>query len=129
MTPGNEPFYVNSPTDSQSLTISGGGVATSPVFCLDNTMSALQFFAQEDQMGSDLQVNLVVWRWWHLVTIPIADLADGSISSWAPSSPISLPTGNIPNGVSINAELQFVVPDGQASWQIDDAYVDPYRSG
>ena len=44
LTPGNEPFYVNSSGDSQSLTISAGGTATSPFFCVDNTMSDLRFF-------------------------------------------------------------------------------------
>lgn len=129
LTPGNEPFYVNSPTDDQSLTINGGGVATSPAFCLDDTMSDLRFFAQEDEAGSDLEVNLLVWRRRQVVTIPIADLTDGSMPSWAPTSPIGLPTDEIPSGFSAFGALQLVAPGGQGSWQIDDVYVDPYRSG
>lgn len=129
LTPGNEPFDVGSPTDDQSLTIDAGGVATSPTFCLDDTMSDIRFIAQEDEAGSDLQVNLLVWRWHRMYTIPIADLSDGSMPSWAPTAPLSLPTGNIPNGYSVTAALQVVVPSSQGSWQIDDMYVDPYRSG
>ena len=47
LTAGNEPFYVNDSGDSQSLTIAGGGSATSPFFCVDNTMTSLRFFAQQ----------------------------------------------------------------------------------
>lgn len=129
LTPGNEPFYVNSDTDDQSLEIGADGTAISPSFCLDDTMSSLRFFAQEAESGSDLQVNLLVWWWYHFVTVPIADLADGSMPSWSPTSPIDLPTNLIPNGFSVNAALEFVVPQDEGSWQIDDVYVDPYRSG
>ena len=130
LTSGNEPFYVGKSTDAQSLTIGPGGSATSPYFCLDGTMSELQFFAQEAAAGSDLQVNLLVQWGHHPLTVPIADLADGSMQSWAPSSAISFdPTGFIPGNSSAMAALQFVVPASAGSWQIDDVYVDPYRSG
>jgi len=51
LTQGNEPFYVDSSSDSQSLTISGGGSAISPFFCVDNTMGSLRFFAQQIEAG------------------------------------------------------------------------------
>ena len=56
LTQGNEPFYVNDSGDSQSLTISGGGSATSPFFCVDNTMGSLRFFAQQVEAGGGLHV-------------------------------------------------------------------------
>ena len=128
LTPGNEPFYVNGSGDSQSLTIAAGGSATSPYFCVDNTMSDLRFFAQEATAGSDLQVQALVQTTNGVQTYPISDLADGSITSWAPSDPIG-DAGNLPDGETLSVALEFSVPQSAGSWQIDDIYVDPYRSG
>ncbi len=128
LTPGNEPFYVDASGDSQSLTIAAGGSATSPYFCVDNTMSNLRFFAQEATAGSDLQVQVLVQTPNGVQTYPIADLADGSISSWAPTNPIG-DAGNLPDGETWSVALEFSVPQSAGSWQIDDVYLDPYRSG
>jgi hypothetical protein len=92
-------------------------------------MSALRFVAQQDQTGTDLQVNLLVYWWWRVITIPIGDLADGTMSSWAPTGQIGIPAYRIPPGYSVTAALEFVAPQPQGSWQIDDVFVDPYRSG
>jgi hypothetical protein len=129
LTAGNEPFYVDGSGDSQSLTISGGGSATSPYFCVDNTMSSLRFFAQEATAGSDLQVQALVQTPSGSKTVQVADLADGSMSSWAPSDPITGDTSPLQNGATVMVALQFSVPQATGSWQLDDVYVDPYRSG
>ena len=42
---------MNGSGDGQSLTIAGGGSATSPYFCVDNTMTSLRFFAQQVGAG------------------------------------------------------------------------------
>jgi hypothetical protein len=129
LTPGNEPFYVDGSGDSQSLTISAGGTATSPFFCVDNTMSNLRFFAQEATAGSDLQVQALVQTRHHGVrSVPLEDLADGSMPSWAPTQPAG-ETGSLPDGVTLTVALEFSVPQSAGSWQIDDVYLDPYRSG
>jgi hypothetical protein len=128
LTPGNEPFYVNSSSDSQSLTISAGGSATSPFFCVDNTMSDLRFFAQEAAAGSDLQVNALVQTGNGVQTVPVEDLADGSMSSWAPTQPVG-DTSALADGDTLQVALELSVPRSAGSWQIDDVYVDPYRSG
>ncbi len=129
LTAANEPFYVDGSGDSQSLTISGGGSATSPYFCVDNTMSSLRFFAQEATAGSDLQVQALVQTPSGLQTVQVADLADGSMSSWAPSDPITGDTSSLRDGDTVMVALQFSVPQAAGSWQLDDVYVDPYRSG
>ncbi len=128
LTPGNEPFYVNSSSDSQSLTISAGGTATSPYFCVDNTMSDLRFFAQEATAGSDLQVTALVQTAHGVQAVPLEDLADGSMPSWAPTQPAG-DTSGLPDGQTLSVALQFSVPQSAGSWQIDDVYADPYRSG
>jgi len=128
LTPGNEPFYVNSSSDSQSLTISAGGSATSPYFCVDDTMSDLRFFAQEATAGSDLQVSALIQTDNGVQTVPVEDLADGSMPSWAPTQPVGDGSG-LPDGDTLQVALEFSVPQSAGSWQIDDVYVDPYRSG
>jgi hypothetical protein len=127
LTPGNEPLYLNSVTDSQSLLIDGGGSATSPVFCVDSTMPNVRFFVRQPTTGSDLRVQGVVETPRGSVAITVGDLADGSEPGWS-AVQINIPTNRIPKGLSIPAALRFVVP-GPGAWQIDDVYVDPYRAG
>lgn len=130
VTAGNEPFYANSSSDNQSLTINGGGSATSPYFCVDNSMQTLRFFAQEVSGGSDLHVQaLLQMPGGGAISLPVADLADGSMPSWAPTLPISGDSAEIPGDSSLMVALQFSVPASGSSWQIDDLFVDPYRSG
>jgi hypothetical protein len=126
LTPGGEPFDVDGST--QSVTISAGGAATSPYFCVDDTMSDLRFFAQEATGGSDLLVQALVQTPNGVQTVPVEDLADGSMPSWAPTQPVG-DTSQLPDGDTVMVALQFSVPQSAGSWQIDDVYVDPYRSG
>jgi hypothetical protein len=129
LTSGNEPFFVRDSGDSKSLTIAGGGTATSPYFCVDNTMGSLRFLAQQVTAGGDLQVQALVQTGGGVQTVPLADLADGSMPSWAPTQPILGNSSSLPDGQKLMVALQFSVPNSAASWQLDDVYVDPYRSG
>lgn len=129
LTPGNEPFQVGGSSDQQSLTINAGGSATSPYFCVDNTMTDLRLFVQQVTTGSDLQVQALVQTRDGVRTMPVAHLADGSAPAWAPTDPIAGDTAAIPNGYSVMVALQFVVPESSGTWQLDDIYVDPWRSG
>jgi hypothetical protein len=130
LAPGNEPFYVNDSGDTQSLTIDGGGSATSPFFCVDNTMTSLRFFAQQTAAGAGLRVRALVQSTDGGVTsVPVARLFDGSMSDWAPTDVIPGDTSSLSDDQTLMVALQFTVRPSAASWQIDDLYVDPYRSG
>jgi hypothetical protein len=129
LTAGNEPFDVNDSTDGQSLTINAGGSATSPYFCVDNSMPDLRLLAQQAAAGSDLKIAALVQTPSGVNAYSVGDVADGSIPSWAPTSPITGNSGAIPDGTSLMVALRFTVPGAAGSWQIDDAYVDPYRAG
>lgn len=126
---GNEPFFENGSGDSQSLTIAGGGSATSPFFCVDNTMSSLRFFAQQLSAGAGLRVQALVQTAGGVTTVPLGHLLDGSTPTWAPADPIAGDTSGLADGQTVMVALQFTVRSSAASWQIDDLYVDPYRSG
>ncbi len=129
LTSGNEPFNVNASGDTQSLTVTAGGSATSPYFCVDNTMSAMRFFAQQVTTGGDLKVEAVVQTPRGTRTVPLSDLADGSMTAWGPTQSIPGDTSSMQDGESIMVALRFEVPAPAGSWQIDDVYVDPYRAG
>jgi hypothetical protein len=90
-------------------------------------MPSLRFFVRQTDPGSDLKVQGVVQTPRGPISITVADLADGSLSSWTPVQ-VNVDTSRIPRGTSIPAALRFVVPS-DGSWQIDDVYVDPYRAG
>jgi hypothetical protein len=125
----NEPFDVGVGSNAQSLTIGAGGSATSAALCLDKTMPYFQFFARQLTPGSDLRVQLTIGHGnRHAWAITVADLPDGSMPNWAPTGRMFLVSGRLPAGLSFNAALRFAVPAAAGSWQIDDVYVDPYRS-
>ena len=129
LTSGNEPFFVNGAGDSQSLTIAGGGSATSPFFCVDNTMGSLRFFAQQVSAGAGLRVQALVQTADGVSSVPVAHLFDGSTPTWAPTDPIVEDSSGLSDGQTLMVALQFTVRSSAASWQIDDVAVDPYRSG
>lgn len=132
LTAGNEPFHVGAGTDANSLTIDGGGHAVSPAFCIDNAMPYLRLFARSLGTNGTLDVRLVVQTPVGLVSAPfsrVADLASGSMPSWAPTDRLNLADGVTENaGRTGPARLVFSVA-GRTGWQIDDIYVDPYRMG
>jgi len=95
-------------------------------------MPDLRFFARSLSTNGKLEVHLVVQTRAGLVTAPfsrVADLAAGSMPSWAPTSPLALSDGvTAPGGRTTTARLAFSV-EGHGGWQIDDVYIDPYRMG
>jgi hypothetical protein len=129
LTSENEPFFANNDGDTQSLTITGGGSATSPFFCVDNTMTSLRFFAQQATAGGGLRVQALVQTSDGVTTAPVAHLWDGSMPSWAPTDVIPGDTSGLSDDQTLMVALRFTVRNPAASWQIDDVYVDPYRSG
>ncbi|HWE09669.1 MAG TPA: hypothetical protein VG325_09950 [Solirubrobacteraceae bacterium] len=129
LTAGNEPFHAGGSSGRQSLTISGGGSATAPFFCLDSTMPDLRFFARQAAPGSDLEVQAVVQIGHHQFVLPLGSVADGSMPAWGPVPQIVLQGHVLPRWLRLPVALRLVVPGGQGSWQLDDVYVDPFRLG
>lgn len=131
LTAGNEVFYANSSTDNQSLTVNGGGSATSPFFCVDSTMPHFRFFARQRATGTGLNIDVVVKSATgaYIGTFPATGLGDGSMPSWAPTPMLGMANGaTMPAGMTVQAALRFKAP-AAGSWQIDDLYIDPYRMG
>lgn len=124
---GNEPWNVVAPTDSNSLSITAGGSATSPTFCVDSKLPSFRLFANSggDGRHSGLRVSA---RWTmadgtsrqrRVTTLP----AD-SYNSWRLTP--ALPLGSVlDTGQTVTVQLVFSA--GQdAGWNIDDVLLDPY---
>jgi hypothetical protein len=128
---GNEPFYVGSSSDSHSLTIGDGGFAVSPAFCLDDSMPYFRFFSRALGARGNLELRLLVQNGTRSISTPlshVADLSAGAMTTWAPTVQLNLAGGMIvTNGQSALGRLVFDVA-GRGNWQVDDIYVDPYRS-
>lgn len=120
-------FNLGGAANPRSVTINAGGSATSPFFCVDNTMPSMRFVADEATSGSNLRVDAVVKNpWGGTWTVPVANLADGSNSgSWAPTSVITAPA--IPADMTFQVALRFSVSPSSGAWGIDDVFIDPFR--
>jgi hypothetical protein len=124
---GNEPFFVRSPADAWSLSLSSGASATSAPTCVNLGHPTLRLFARS---GSPTRGTLrIAVEFTDLIgarrTQQIAMLAaDGS---WAPTPPIAI----FANALSllIPQQVRFHFSADDAKWQVDDVYVDPYGKG
>lgn len=122
---GNEPFYLNSPSDSNSLLLPPGSSATTPAMCLAALSPDLRFVGKSSN-GSALHVDVYASGVLGLVKLPVsANIALGT--SWAPSGQLQLLLQNVlalTNLGKTSITFRFS-PAGSASVQLDDVYVDP----
>jgi hypothetical protein len=127
---GNESFDVGGASDSRSLVLPAGSRAVSPFTCVGLDEPTLRLFAKRRsgllstllvEMQVKTSLGLSVW----LPVLP----GDAGGSSWHPTLPMPL----IGNLLTLSREDRTPVrfrfsPLLLGSWQIDDVYVDPYRS-
>jgi hypothetical protein len=128
--PGNETFYVRSATDSRSLYLPSGSSALSQTICFGLGDWHARFFVRNvgSAQGS-LKVDIVVKS---LVGSVVALLDGGSVSaggSWQPSSRVRLTLTNLCSLLGVRAvAFRFRTAGSGAAFQVDDVYLDPYKS-
>jgi hypothetical protein len=125
----NESFFLNDSSDSKSLAIADGGSATSPAACVDRTYPTFRFMVRNT--GSRLAVLKVdaIYR----------DLLDGGKiklktvgfttagRDWSPSFVQVLVLGQLAKaGDESQVQFRFTPVGVNASFQIDDIYIDPW---
>jgi len=125
----NESFFLNDSSDSKSLAIADGGSATSPAACVDRTYPTFRFMVRNT--GSRLAVLKVdaIYR----------DLLDGGKiklktvgfttagRGWSPSFVQVLVLGQLAKaGDESQVQFRFTPVGVNASFQIDDIYIDPW---
>jgi hypothetical protein len=124
----NEPWNVGAAGDSQALSISAGGSAISPAFCVNDLFPTWRFFAR-------VAGGFPRWSWlavsvqWtdqngNQGVTRVATLGGDFFRTWRPTP--TLPLGPaLDDSTTMTERLVFSAGDG-AGWQIDDVYIDPY---
>lgn len=123
---GNEPWYVNAAVDSHSLSLPSGSTATTPPFCVTLLDPDLRFFAVNSGSAlSTLQVDALTTVLGLKVTTPVGLLLAGG--AWRPTLPLPFLDGllSVTQGT---VQFRFTPLGAGSGWQIDDLYVDPFKS-
>jgi hypothetical protein len=126
---GNESFFVRGAGDDNSLSLPNGASATTPAMCATLLHPDLRFFVRnKGSLLGVLRVDVLVDTPLGMATLPFGVVIAGQ--SWIPTLPLPF---------LVNA-LALVGKDGTTAiafrftstlggnFQIDDVYVDPYRS-
>jgi hypothetical protein len=124
---GNEPFYVRRSTDSRSLYLPAGASATSPTTCFKFADWHLRLFTRNTagQYGG-VKVEVLVPSLLGILSI----LDGGTISAsgeWKPSPRIGLLVSNLTSILGTKAVAVRLTAVG-AGFQVDDVYLDPWKS-
>jgi hypothetical protein len=127
---GNEPFFLNSRKDSHSLLLPEGSSAYSATMCFALGDWHLRFLMRNvgAQTGS-LRVTVIVPS---LVGGLLTVLDGGTVSgngTWQPSPRLQLLLSNVTSLLGTKAVAFRFTPVGRdAAYQIDDIYLDPWKS-
>jgi hypothetical protein len=122
----NEP-YLLAGFGTKSLRLTAGQSATSPWICQGSAYPTMRFMVR-NAGSTTATLNVVMY----ISGIPGAlDLGTvPTTATWAPSPIITLPTGFLPDGVTIpQVEVAFVASGAGADFRIDDVFVDPRSRG
>jgi hypothetical protein len=122
---GNEPFFLNSSSDSHSLLLPPGSTATTPAMCLAALSPHMKVVGKASD-GSAVHVDVYATGLLGLIRLPVSATIDLG-SSWAPSGQVTLLLQNVlalTNLGKTSIVFRFS-PIGSASVQLDDVYVDP----
>jgi len=128
---GNEPYYVGSQTDSNSLYLGDSGVATSDTVCLDPNTPTIRFFVQNtgSHRHSWLQVSVNYTDTdGNLQTMPVAWISANS--NWQPVVPVGVLTNYLATLTGpLDVTFSFTeIGCGNGDWSIDDVYLDPFKT-
>jgi len=127
---GNEPFHLNGRSDSHSLLLPAGSSAYSATMCFALGDWHLRFLMRNvgSQTGS-LRVTVIVPS---LLGGLLTILDGGTVSSngtWQPSPRVQLLLSNVTSLLGTKAVAFRFTPVGRdAAYQIDDVYLDPWKS-
>jgi hypothetical protein len=127
---GNESYYVGGSGDRRSLVLPRGSRAVSPFTCVGLDEPTLRLFAKRRSgllttllVEMQVQTSLGLSLW--LPVLP-GDLGG---SSWHPTATMPLLGNILTLSRSDRTPVRFrFTPLLFGSWQIDDVYVDPFRS-
>lgn len=127
---GNEPYAIGGASDAHSLVLPTGASAVSRRACVSLTEPTIRMFVKApDTPGALLRIRATV----HDPTTGLALSTDayilGGVESgqWVPTPAIpfvSLLAGLLPEYLTVRIDALGM----PATWQVDDVYVDPFKS-
>jgi hypothetical protein len=128
--PGNESFYVRARSDSKSLYLPSGSSALSPTVCFGLGDWHSRFFVRNvGSAAGSLKVDIVVKS---LLGSIVSILDGGSVTAsgaWAPSARVRLTFTNLCSLLCVRAvAFRFRTNGSGAAFQVDDVYLDPWKS-
>ncbi len=130
VTAGSESFQVAGPGDVASLSIPGGGSATSPTICVGLEHPTMRFFAKRNSGGllglSTMRVDVLFENNLGLVSsLPIGVVLPSN--TWQPTLPMTVIANLLPLLPGERTPVAFrFTPLLNGDWSIDDVFVDPY---
>jgi hypothetical protein len=130
----NESYHVDSPTDTQSLSLAGdptgGARVVSPRTCVDLGDDTVRMFVKSSgEADSSLHIQAIVDDPPTGLVFSFGHDIDGGADTteWSPTPRMLIP--NLLGGLLDTANLTLVfTTTGPATWNIDDVYVDPFKS-
>src|SRR4051794_14138151 len=127
---GNEPYKVRKSSDSASLYIPAGGVATSPSMCVGLSEPTIRWFQKQSSsllgLTGAMTVSVLTETSTGLVTeTPVGAGLLGT--SWSPSLTGVLVTNLLPLLPNSKTAVAFRFRAVTGAWNVDDVYVDPYQ--
>ena len=128
---GNEPWKVRDAGDDSSLLLPRGASATTGAMCVGLEHPTMRFFARKT--GGGLLDALKVEVLFEGLDERVHSLPIGVVlplgRSWQPTLPFPVVASLLPVLPGERTAVAFrFTPAGAAAWQVDDVYVDPWRS-
>ena len=129
---GNESWRVHESDDSRSLRLPAGSSATSPAMCVGLGHPTMRLFAKKSGGGvlggtlSTLRIDVLIEDNLGLIkSLPTGLVLAGN--DWSPSLPQLVVANLLPLLDAGETPVAFrLVPQGPATWTVDDFYVDPW---
>jgi len=128
---GNETSFVYAPTDKHSLALPTGSTVGSPTVCVAMGENTIRMFVKNSGVvGSDLHIQAFVQN--PLTGLVLSTGFDikgtAGTTGWTPTGRLLIP--NLLGGVlgTQNLTLVFTTTGKPATWNVDDVFVDPFKS-
>jgi len=126
----NEPWFISGkPSDSHALNLPSGATATTAPFCIDETFTHLRVFDRNtgSLSAGQLKVEVLYYDSKGRLTSSRGYTQKSSSLNWVPSQDVPIEVlGSHAVGVSAPVAFRFSVVGNNASFQVDDVYVDPW---
>jgi hypothetical protein len=128
---GNESYYIHSRSDSRSLSLPAGSVATSPAMCVGLGDPTLRYMAKQSGslLGLTGAMTVSVLTETSLgLTVEVPLLPGLLTTSWKAGLKTPIVANLLPLLPNDKTPVAFRFRAVTGNWQLDDIYVDPYRS-